>query len=183
MAFDYRYSQKRNTKPLIIIAVSAVLIAAFYFITSNTAYVSYTENLEAELNKTRVSLETTENEKSQCLKDLFEKISMSDKCNSDLIEKTSDFTNCDVERSGMMSYINTVNSSLSSCMNERQNLQGLYLNESENFRALVRNSAASICCSFRDVQNGAVIRWDIINNSIVCNGNYTINCSTGMTSY
>lgn len=194
MAYEYSYDKKYNTKPVIIIAVSAVLIFLFYFITSNTAYVSYTESLESELNKTKASLEAAENGKTQCLKDLFEKIGASDRCNSELSEKASDFANCDADRSGMMSYINTVNSSLSNCMGERQGLQSLYANESENFRVLVRNSAASICCSFRDAQRGSVINWGIANNSMVCEGmpndassmrlsTYTVNCSTGATSY
>ena len=183
MAFEYSYGQKKNTKHIVIAAVSAALIFSFYLITTNTAYVSYTESLESELNKTKAALSSVEGEKTQCLKDLFEKISASDKCSAELNEKSANLDICESDRTGMKTYISSVNSSLSSCMSEKQSLQGLYQNESENFRSLVRNSAASICCSFRDAQRGSVINWGIANNSIICEGSYTVNCSTGATNY
>ncbi len=183
MAYEYRYGQKKNTKHIVIAAVSAALIFSFYLITSNTAYVSYTESLETELNRTISELAAIEGEKTQCLKDLLEKISVSDKCSAELSEKSANLIFCENDRTNMKTYISSVNSSLASCMSEKQSLQNIYANESGNFRALVKNSAASICCSYRDVQRGSAVSWSITNNSIVCEGSYVVNCSTGVTSY
>ncbi len=194
MAFSYDYSRQKNTKTVLIIAISAVLVFSFYLISSNTGYIAYKKGLENELNMTKNNLSAVESEKAQCLKDLFEKIGAYDSCNAVLGKKTTSLTDCEIDRTGMKANISSIGTSLNNCLIDNQNLHNLYSNSSENFRELVKNSVASICCSFRDAQRGLDVKWGISNNTIVCEGNpndassmrlstYTVNCSTGITSY
>ncbi len=194
MAFSYDYSRQKNTKNALIIAISAVLVFSFYLISSNTGYIAYKKGLENELNMTKNNLSAVEGEKAQCLKDLFEKIGAYDNCNAVLGKKAASLTDCEIDRTGMKANISSISASLNTCISDKQSLNALYSNSSENFRELVKNSVASICCSFRDVQRGAVAGWSISNNTIVCEGNpndassmrlstYTVNCGSGITSY
>jgi len=52
--------------------------------------------------------------------------------------------------------------------------------KSDSFKATVGNSARDLCCSFADFQKGAVKNWGMDDNSIVCSGEFTINCATGV---
>lgn len=194
MAFSYDYSRQKNTKTVLIIAISAVLVFSFYLISSNTGYIAYKKGLENELNMTKNNLSAVEAEKTQCLKDLFGKIKASDTCNAALGEKIAGLASCETDRTGLKASVSSANASLNNCLAENQNLHNLYSNSSENFRELVRNSVASICCSFRDAQRGLDVKWGISNNTIVCEGisndapsvrltAYTVNCGTGVTSY
>lgn len=183
MAFSYDYSRQKNTKNALIIAISAVLVFSFYLISSNTGYIAYKKGLENELNMTKNNLSAVEGEKAQCLKNLFEKIGAYDSCNAALGKNAANLTNCEIDRSGMKANISLIGASLNNCLTDKQNLNTLYSNSSENFRELVKNSVASICCSFRDAQRGLDVKWGISNNTIVCEGGYSVNCSTGITSY
>ena len=76
-----------------------------------------------------------------------------------------------------------LDSQLSSCSAEREDLKAKYEGRADAFNNLVRNSVKAICCSFNDADAGITKNWGIVDNKIVCTGEYVVNCTTGATNY
>jgi len=195
MAFQYRYKAfalrtrltgllRRNSKAVMIVSILIILTFSFYLITSGvTAYITYTENLETDLNETQKELDITKASMEECSKNLADTRDDLNSCNSNLDQSRSQLSACENERSELRTRNSELDSQLSTCNAEREDFKARYENRLEAFNTLVRNSVKAACCSFDDVSSGATKNWGIVDNKIVCTGDYHVNCSTGETDF
>lgn len=173
----------KRGKNLAIVAVVVVLISVFY-VTGNTltGYATYSKNLERQLNNTKNALLISQEQKEVC-KDLLESTSSElNSCKNDLTSAKDSLANCSNTTlqlsntiQNLSSKINNLTQSLENCKKDNESV-------SEQYEQLAKNSAKPICCSFGDIQSGAIRNWNIMNNAIICSGNYTVNCTSGETN-
>jgi len=195
MAFQYKYKAfalrtrltgalRRSSKSVTIVSILIVLILSFYLITSSvTAYITYTENIEKELNETSKELSITKASMEECSKNLVSTRDNLNSCNSNLEQSKSQLSTCENERSTLQTRKSELELQLSNCTAEREDLRARYENRLAAFNSVVKNSVRAICCSFGDVVSGAPKNWGIVDNKIVCTGSYNVNCSTGETDF
>jgi len=195
MVFQYKYKAftfrtkfmeliKSNRKPITIASFLIILTFSFYLITSGvTAYITYTEALETELNETKKELDITKASMEECSKSLASTRNDLNSCNSNLDQSMSQLSTCENERNELSTRKSELESELSTCNAEREDFKTRYENRLTAFNTLVRNSVKAICCSFDDVSSGATKTWGIVDDKIVCTGDYNVNCATGETEY
>jgi hypothetical protein len=53
----------------------------------------------------------------------------------------------------------------------------------EEVKDIVRSTVRSYCCSVHDIQTGSSLEWDLVDGQILCQGQYKINCGTGVVDY
>ncbi len=175
----------RRGKHLAIAAVIVFFIGVFFLIGNTvTTYATYNKALESQLNSTSQQLTETQSGLELC--ELNLENSNSDraglnasinKCTTDLFSSMLFLDNCNKEKEKLENTTRRLDSQLSSCNSDK-------IASGEAYRQLARNSVKAICCSFGDVQSATTRNWNItINNSIVCAGNYTINCTSGESNY
>ena len=174
----------KKGKHLAVAAAILLFIGTFYFVGNTlTGYITYSRNLEQELNETHNELIDLKSEYEACSTDLTDANSgiaslnsSLNSCSADMFSQKLAVTSCNTEKNSLIEEKKSLSSSLSSCRNEQTSSH-------ESYRQLARNSVKAICCSFGDVQSSAIRNWNITNNSIVCTGNYTINCTSGESNY
>lgn len=170
------FINKRGKQMVIAVAV-VFLVGIFYFTgTTLTTYATYNKNLEQELTDTKGDLATSQSEADACQQSLETSNNQLQTCNSDLSTSKSSLKSCTKETSDLKDEVYAFKSAVEKC-------EGKMTSSSDSFMQLARNTVKGMCCSFGDMQNGAVRDWNVVNNSIICSGNYTINCATGGTNY
>lgn len=167
----------KRGKHIAIAAVIVFLIGAFYA-TGNliTTYATYNKNLQEQLNSTQIALETEQQQKEVCEASLENTKSNLNTCSSDLASTKGSLASCGSDKEKLAGDTRSLTSSLNTCISEKESIN-------QSYKHLARNSVKAICCSFGDVQSAATRNWNIINDSIVCSGNYTVNCTSGETNY
>lgn len=167
----------RRGKQLAVAAVIVFLVGAFYT-TGNliTSYATYNKDLQEQLNSTQAALETEQQQKESCQALLESSNSDLNKCGNDLASTKGYLASCGADKDKLNSNIQNLSASLDTCKSEKESIN-------QSYKQLARNSVKAICCSFGDVQSAAIRNWNIINNSISCTGNYTVNCTDGETNY
>jgi len=177
------FSAKRG-KQLAIAAILVFFTGIFYFVGSTmTGYATYSKSLETQLNNTQDELTAVQEQKEIC-ESVLENMRSSlgslnsslSTCGTDLASNRLSLDNCNKERASLESERNNLSTSFNSCRTENEN-------SIQSYKQLARSSVRPICCSFGDVQSAAIRNWNIANNSIVCTGNYTINCTSGESNY
>ena len=188
----YNYSPQSNEglqfgkkgKHLAIAAVIILFAGIFYFVGNTmTGYATYSKSLETQLNNTQAELTAVQEKKDICesvLENMRSNLgslnSSLSTCGSNLASNRLSLDNCNKERVRLENEGNNLSASLNSCRTENEN-------SIQSYKQLARSSVRPICCSFGDVQSAAIRNWNITNGSIVCNGNYTINCTSGESNY
>jgi len=173
-----------NKRNISLLLLSVVLIISFSFLSDRiTGYVTYTSDLESVLNETIQQLNFESRAMAECDSNLDSTKTGLNICNDKLGSSQSYLTTCEKERGDLKSYSDNLNSVYAKCDSERTDLQSKYANSTESYKSVIRNSVRAICCSFGDTQSGAIRSWEILNNQIVCNGNYSVNCTSGATNY
>ena len=174
----------KRGRQLAVSAVIIFLLTMFYF-TGNalTGYITYSSDLESQLNNAKNALVVSEGQKDSCQTSLGNTKAELNACNNNIVSAKTDLEKCSTESSQFNKQVEILNgklkdvsSSLDECKSQQASLYGFY-------DQLARSSIKPICCSFGDEQLAALRNWNIINNSIVCNGNYTVNCSSGESNY
>lgn len=195
MAFRYKYKAfdirtrlmgnlRKNGKSITIVSILIVLTLSFYLITSSvTAYITYTENIEKVLNETKKELDVTKASMEECSKNLASTRDDLNSCNSNLDQSRSQLSTCENERNELRTRNSELESQLSACNTEKEDFKARYENRLSAFNNLVRSSVRALCCSFGDIVSEATKNWGIVDDKIVCTGNYHVNCSTGETDY
>lgn len=174
----------KRGKHLAIAAVVVFLVASFYLAGSAlTSYATYSKNLEDQLNSTRNSLLAAEQKSDECSTTLDATNTALqnannglNSCNANIMYTNALLNSCYMDRSVMNATINNLTASVNDCRTANDN-------NVQNYRQLARSSVKAICCSFGDLQSATIRNWNIVNNSITCAGNYTVNCTSGETNY
>ena len=174
----------KRGKHLAIAAVIILFVGTFYFVGNTmTGYVTYSESLEQQLNEThnkfldmKAQYETCDAYLGNANSNIASLNTSLNACSTDMFSQKLAVTSCNNEKERLGREKSDLSTSLSSCRSEQ-------VSSTESYKQLARNSVKAICCSFGDVQSGSVRNWNITNNSIVCTGNYTINCTTGESNY
>ncbi|MBI4153707.1 hypothetical protein HY501_00060 [Candidatus Woesearchaeota archaeon] len=175
----------RRGKHLAIAAVIVFFIGVFYFVGNTiTGYATYSKSLEQQLNTSAQELSDTKEQHELCQLSLEssnnDRAALNasiNKCSSDLFSNKLFLDSCYKEKEKLENTTKRLDSQLSSCNNDK-------IASGEAYKQLARSSVKAICCSFGDVQSATIRNWNITsNNSIVCSGNYTINCTSGESNY
>ncbi len=176
---------KNNSKPAAIAIISVFLIIGFQSVNSTvTGYLTYQGSLEQQLNDTKTQLSSMEAEKNTCVSGLASANENLEACETTIDTSASSLVNCKKEKADLTGYSNALGASLDVCRIESEDLGNKLDNKTASYDSLVRNSARTVCCRTFDVIEGAVVKWDLKNDRIVCNeGRYTINCTAGNTNY
>ncbi len=180
----YLKSLKANSRHILIILVSVVLIFTFSTIASRiTGFVLYSNDLELQLNETMKTLNILSREKAECSAALSTAGQNLDTCNSKLSSSNSFLVGCEKDLGDSRSYADNLNSLFSACDRERKDFSEKLVNKTSDYKEIVRNSVKAICCSFGDSAAGTARNWEITANQIVCSGNFTVNCTSGKTDF
>ncbi len=186
MAFRYGYQEdkKDSAKKAVIAAVVLILILSIYSLgTTITGYLSYSNSVESELNKTQAELTIYKFVSEECTRNLWLQEKNLSACEIALGLTNASMQACNQRNDLLINWSEYLNASLSSCMSELDIVRGAYGNITFKYSTLVRNSAREICCTFGDVQSQAARNWDIKNDQIVCSGSLLVNCSSGETTF
>ena len=160
-----------------IAIVVLFLIGVFYFTGSTlNAYATYNKDLESDLASAQSNLVAAQSEIQTYKSSLETSSNQLQTCNNDLSLSEISLGTCTKEKSNLTDEVQVYKSAVATC-------ESKIASSGDTFKQLARSSAKPICCSFGDMQNGAVRNWDVLNNSITCSGNYTVNCSSGETNY
>jgi hypothetical protein len=174
----------RKGKHLLVAAVIVFFIGTFYLVGNTlTGYVTYSKDLEQQLNSTNNELSALQVQKEACDADLQNANSdigglnsSLNTCTTNLFSSKLFLDSCNKDKEKLNEEKRNLSSSLDMCRAEKDT-------SAQSYRQLARNSVKAICCSFGDVQSATIRNWNITNNSIVCSGTYTINCTSGESNY
>jgi hypothetical protein len=147
---------------IIIAAILVVSIGGYYA----TGYVTYNENQK----------KVCENNLSVCATNLVT-------CNNDVVGIQNQLTTCHNDVTQANEKSTDLQTMLNNCTDEKGILSTQTAEAITGYKILAKSSVKPICCSYSDAQSGSVKNWGIMSNFIVCDGNYTINCTTGETNY
>ncbi|MFH0832555.1 MAG: hypothetical protein V1900_02450 [Candidatus Aenigmatarchaeota archaeon] len=184
----YSYSTPKlgfNGKYVLILIICIFLIASFYFITNRaTTFATYTEGIEAELNKSKNDLIAVRSSLGNCELTAMD-INYSLRVCEDKMSRSEFYVAaCEKRTAELQNYSTSLNELLAKCENESKGWKASYENETTIKNAVIKNSVKVMCCSIYDTSKGTVKNWDLINNTIECDsGEYTVNCATGETNY
>ncbi|MFA4819986.1 MAG: hypothetical protein WC613_03440 [Candidatus Aenigmatarchaeota archaeon] len=171
-----QFFSKRG-KHLAIVIVVAFLFVVFYTTgIAMTTYATYSRTVEQQLNETRVNLANVQTEKNLCQASLENTSNDLKLCQTNVNSITALLDSCDKEKTLLYTNVNSLNSSLNNCKTEKAAA-------AQSFKQFIKNSVKAICCSYGDVQSGAARKWSMVNDSIICTGEYTVDCATGETNY
>ena len=171
-----------STKRLVILAwvIAIVLIPVFYFTISGKAtVVSSVEDLQQQLA-------ATEDERDRCYRNLAG-------CEVDVTSYQTDIGNLRIELDQAKSKLAETQSLLSVTQNRlstvEQELSQIQFNISfyeaqvteanQKFRLVVVNSARQVCCT----PGTEIAGFSVVDNKIICRGDYNVNCATGESNF
>jgi hypothetical protein len=156
-------NERLGIAAVIIIAVILVVSIGGYYV---TGYVTYTDNLK--------------NEKKVCDDNLLACGNNLNSCSVAITDLQTQLSSCQENANQKTTELQAL---LNNCTDEKGTLAAQAAAAIAGYKDLAKSSVKPICCSYSDMQTGAVHNWDILNNVVVCTGNYTINCTTGETNY
>lgn len=185
MAFRYEYKPAgEGTKKVALVIATVILAFSIYSVgTTITSYITYSSSVESELNKTKADLAVYKAVTEECARDLSQKEQNLSVCESTLGSTYASLASCNQQAAALLSQSASLNASLSSCLGESTALKNTYGNLAESYNNLVRSSVKAICCSFGDIQSGGARSWNITSDRIVCSGLYSVNCTSGETTF
>lgn len=172
------------TAVIIIVVIGIFAVGAF----SITGFVTYTQDMEQELNETTIALDNTKVKLDECNTNLFNSLDKITDLENRLQDSSGLLIECEGVKADLNSYANELNALLTTCEGEKAEVEKNYqdsldtIADLENTRdTVIKKSARSVCCSFADVENSVIRNWTVVDNGVVCDGNHTINCGTGET--
>lgn len=130
------------------------------------------EQVEEGLESAQSSFNFVAQEREGCLDELDSARSSYNSCSTELGKSTTNLNLCNAAKE-------EAQKSYSACLQDKQATEIKLAAKSADYDELARNSVRGLCCSFSDFQSGAVRQWSISNNTIVCSGNFTVNCTSG----
>lgn len=174
----------KNSKNLSIIILVIVLMIVSYSINSViTGYTVYSEELEKEVENYKEQYETANQNYEDCKNTVDEYKSEAEQCRDDIKTHEASLQECEKEKEIQAKYSTALQDIVNECESEKSSMQEDYDRLLENYKDVIRDSVTSRCCSYSDIRNDVTKNWDIIDNEIICSGNYTVNCGTGETNY
>ena len=176
-----------NKKQLWTASVVIALIFSFYLVSETmTGYLTYGENMELELNKTRDILLITQDKlkaiqssEQGCQNNLLVTEGKLNSCNQRLSNSESFLLACESERDNLKTYSEELNTLIDTCETERDELEVKYEDASTSLSNLIGNTVSLICCR----PGIEISQWEIVDDEIVCSGPFTVNCTTGEVEY
>lgn len=195
MGFKYRYKKKSKreltrSKKIIIIIISVILLLAFYALRDSfSGFATYTRSADDKyLNQSVEKMSLLPGEKEECESKLQTTEIRLGECNTNLTNLTQIVSLCQSAQASYRSaesratqsenYASQIGTSLVNCEEDQNNLSDQILRLEENIHKIAINGVKFICCT----PGIDVAQWDLINNTIICRGNYTINC-TGIYNF
>jgi len=151
--------------------------------TTITGYFTYSGNIESELNKTQNELAIYKSVSEECTRILWMKEKNLSVCETSLGSASISLAKCNRLADNLINQSVLLNLSLSSCLSESSLLRNKFGNLNISYNTLVRNSVKAICCSFGDVQSSLIRNWNVTNDRIICTGSFSVNCSSGETTF
>lgn len=168
---------KGRGKQIVIAVVVLFLIGVFYFTgTTINTYATYNKNLEQDLQSAKDDLASAQVEIQTYKSSLETSNNQLQTCNTNLELSKTSLSSYIKEKSNLTDEVQVYRSAVETC-------ESRIASSGDTFKQLTRNSVRPICCSYGDIQNGGTRNWDVVNNSIICSGNYTVNCTSGETNY
>ena len=124
---------------------------------------------------------------------------LSDKQNN-LIEKDKALRDKESQLSGRESQLNLTSQNLAACREDMSSLKEQDAKSKDEIRQLqisldncnldkkiLTNSLIEfvkpVCCSYDDASKGRELKWSFKDGRIACDGQYKINCGSGVTDY
>lgn len=163
--------------------VAIIVVAALLFVNSGiTGYFSYTQALEKQVNSLQDDVSAVKGFLNSCSNDLTATNQSLAECGATAAAYKSNLAECVANRDVDRQLIDAANANLTQCRASEEQFKARLEISDSNYAQLAANSAKSACCSFGDAQSGTVRQWSVINNSISCTGNRTVNCTSGATA-
>ena len=174
----------KKARHIAVAAVVVFLIGSFYLVGKTiTTYATYSKSLETELNDTQNALLQEQEQKEACESLLGTAQSSLGVCSSNLDSAKGSLNSCQNNVAQLSRDVNTLSNKSASLSRSLDACNAEKDTSSQSHKQLARNSVRAICCSFSDTQSSVVRNWNVVNNSIVCSGGYTINCTSGESNY
>ncbi len=167
----------KRGKQIGIAIIVVFLVSVFYYTgTTLTTYATYNNDLEQDLQSAKSGLAGAQSEIQTYKSSLETSNNQLRTCNSNLELSKTSLSSCSKEKSDLTDEVKVYKTAVETC-------ESKISSSGDSFKQLAKNSVKFICCSYGDVQNGGTRNWDVVGNSIICSGNYTVNCSNGETNY
>lgn len=162
-----------HSKKISLFILFAGVVFSLFIVSRNvTGLTTGIEKTQENLGRAQDSINFLMQEREGCYGDLDYARNNFNNCQSSLGSASTSLNLCKGEKTELQQSYNT-------CTADKKTAQEQLSLKTSDYDDLARNYALDFCCSISDVNSGNVKNWAIINNSISCSGNFTINCTSG----
>ncbi len=163
---------KNSKKISLFILFVAVVFFAFTVSREITGLTTNVEKIHENLEDAQNSVNFIMQERETCYSDLNYAQNSFNNCMNDLGSTESKLSLCTGEKADLQK-------AYDACQEQKKTAESLLEEKTSSYDELAKNSVTAICCSFSDSRSGVVKNWNIVNNNVVCSGNFTVNCTSG----
>ncbi len=162
-----------NGKKISVFILFAGVVFSLFTVSRHiTGLTTDVEKIQQNLEGAQDSVNFIMQERESCYSDLNYARDSFNNCQSDLGKANTNLNLCNVQKEDAQK-------SYSACLEDKKTAENRLVSKTSDYDELAKNSVRGLCCSFSDFQSGAIEQWSIKNNSIVCSGNFTVNCTSG----
>lgn len=172
----------KNIKMVGLVVMAIFIFAVAFVAGQTTGYATYKQSADSKIAELESGLESASEEAETCKSSFNSKSAEYVVCQQDLNSSISEITACSSEKDSIRITSDALNVSLVSCTTEKNDYASKLGNLESGYDTLANNSARGICCGIGDILGGSVRNWDVSNNSIICTGIRSVNCSSGAVS-
>ncbi|GEM_PF-3797746 len=162
-----------HSKKISLLILFAGVVFSLFIVSKNvTGLTTGIEKTQENLGHAQDSINFLMQEREGCYGDLDYARNNFNSCQSSLGSASTNLNLCKSEKTELQQSYNA-------CIADKKNAQEQLSSKTTDYDELAKNSVRGLCCSYSDFQSGSMKNWAIVNNSISCSGNYTVNCTSG----